>query len=184
MDNFKMFPVQTFESESLALQMRAMAVGSAIFDIALKERLFQEKDRQAVAYSMVWERGVIPLFVVKLGTTFPDHPFGEKCFGLAPEKPQRAIRHSHNTSYLTRDKISQWGGGIVLSLENVRSKWGLGVSGEKELEDEGLGIVFAQYIFSIPTYTTEMLDIMDCSGSRPFTDTLLKAVIPVIGEPA
>lgn len=174
--------VASFQEESIALQMRAISIGNAVFDIAYKSKLLQESDRKAVAYAMQHEKGAVPLFTVRLGTTFPSDDFAKKCFLFAPEKIQRALQNHDISSHVSRDEnAGKWGGGIVITVNGVR--WGIGFSGEKEWEDEGLGIVTAQYIFGIRHFTHEMTDIMKQGKSRNFVDALYRATENHMGVP-
>ena len=76
--NHRVFPVKDFAEETLALQMRAIAVGNSVFNIVLRAGLFQEKERRAVAYTMQHELSSVPSFITKVGENFPDEFFLRK----------------------------------------------------------------------------------------------------------
>lgn len=179
--DFRNFPCYDFHSENLALQLRMTTVANSLFNLALREKVLEVPERQAFALALRHEIMPTPFFVSKIGYAFPDNAFRVNCFGYAAEKIDRALRNGHLSSHITRDEKTQWGGGIWIDVHGC--KWGTGVSGLKEWEDEGLGIVIDMYTFNIPVYTAEFEEILNISGNTSFTNELLGLAEAEFGRP-
>lgn len=173
-------PCRDFHTENLELHVRMLTIAHALLDLALRAKILAVPERRAFVLALRHEFAPTPFFVSKVGYEFPDGGFRANCFDYAPEKIARALEHGHCTSYSTRDEITKWGGGIWLNIHGLR--WGTGVSGLREMEDEAFGIVTNMYTFSIPLYTKEMYAVIDASNNT-FIDTLLQLANDEIGRP-
>jgi len=179
MTDFAQFPCRNFTVESQALAHRTLSVANCIFEIALKAGILEVPDRRACVLALRHEKASTALFVGKVGDTFPSEDFRVNCFAFAPEKVDRALMHCHVSSYITRDEIKRWGGGIILTINNL-IRWGIGISGLKEWEDEGVGIVTGMYTFGLPV-TQEMSEIITIS-KNVFVGDLVRLVERQIGS--
>ena len=178
MTDFVQFPCRDFTVESQVLAHRTLSVANCIFEIALKAGILEIPDRRACALALRHERASTALFVGKVGDTFPDDGFRINCFGYALEKINRAFANNHISSHLTRDAKTMWGGGIILTISDF-IRWGIGISGLKEWEDEGMGIVTGMYTFGLPV-TKEMSEIITIS-ENVFVGDLVRLVKSQIG---
>jgi len=179
MTDFTQFQCRDFTVESQALAHRTLSVANCIFEIALASDILEVPERRAIALALRHESVPTPLIVSKVGYNFPNDEFRENCFDFAPEKIDRAFFHGHISSYLTRDEVKQWGGGIILPISDPPIRWGIGVSGLREREDEGIAIVTGMYTFGLPV-TQEMSKIITISKNT-FVGDLVHLVNRQIG---
>ncbi len=180
---FPQFPCSNFTEESQVLAHRVLSVANTIFDIALGSEMLENLDRQACALALRYAKSPTPLIVAKVGYTFPDDQFRINCFALAPEKIERAMENGDFSSYVTRDGITKWGGGINVRFGNIIYVWGIAISGLKEHEDEAIAVITAMYTFGIPFSSEIITEILEISNNSEYTQKLLNRVIDVIGVP-
>ncbi len=180
---FPQFPCSNFTEESQVLAHRVLSVASAIFDITLDSEMLEVPDRRACVLAFRYAGSPTPLIVAKVGYTFPNDKFRINCFALAPEKIDRAKENGDFSSYVTRDGIMKYGGGINIKLKDVIYVWGIAVSGLKEHEDEAIAVITAMYTFGIPFSSEIITEILEISNNSEYTQKLLNRVIDVIGVP-
>lgn len=108
-----------------------------VFDVMLNG-LTQEPDRKAIFFT-VQRKGSVP-HKTRIGTTFPDKEFEEKCCFFSEEKISRMFSNDHISSWKSRDPDkNMWGGAVKLEIDC--ETWGISASGFKEFEDEALSLV-------------------------------------------
>ena len=179
---FPQFPCSDFTEESQALAHRVLGVANTIFDIALESKMLEIPDRRACALALRHAKAPTPLIIAKVGYTFPDDEFRMNCFTLVQEKIERARKNEDVSSYVTRDGITKFGGGINIKLGGIVYVWGIAISGLREHEDEAIAVITAMYTFGIPFYFANIAEILRISENFEYTRKLLKRVIAVIGE--
>lgn len=142
-----------------------------VLDLMLNAGMTAVPDRKAVNFNCKFIRDgrYVDRVAEKIGTTFPNHEFANKCLHFAMEKVDRTIERSLICSYQNRSpENDQWGGsaGIVFKLFPSDSRFFYftlvgAPSGLKEWEDTALFLGCLHYLGFIEFYDDQVQNILN-----------------------